>query len=83
MAAELTVDSLCNVLRAFLKHVADDPETVEPGFVLTVVGVPDGTTADVLAALGGVLKIEVRELPAAMRSELVSPTDDGPELWQP
>lgn len=87
-ASDLTVDSLCEVIRFYIRNLAAN---VGPGFELRIYGVPaDDAMKTVMESLGGTLKIIVQELPAEMKSELIPESGREPcgtggwvDLWRP
>lgn len=87
MASDLTVDNLCEAIRFHLHNLAtlpDEVATIGPGFDLKLHGVPaDDTMKAVMERLGGMLRIEVRELPAELSTELLPANPDAVILWHP
>ena len=91
MAADLTLDTLCDAVRHFLRHIAEHPEQpVDRERGLVLYGVPgDDTMTALMEAFGGEIKIAVREMPKEMGQSALTNfhplelREPGPELWQP
>ena len=88
MTTDLTVDTLCEALRYFLRDVVDYPENPLPceGHHLLLMGVPaDDAMKAALEATGGELRITIRALPAELKQALTVPEVTGQQanLWQP
>ena len=87
MAADLTLDTLCDAVRHFLRHIAEHPEQSvdrERGLVLN--GIPgDDEMVALMEAFGGEIKIAVREMPKELeRIESVQVGFvESLNLWQP
>ena len=84
MAAELTVDNLCVAIRHFLQRAAEEGIESIGSSTLTLMGVPaDDTMKAVMELVGGVLRIEVRELPAELSIQPLPANPEAVNLWLP
>lgn len=83
MAADLTLDTLCDAVRHFLRHIAEHPEQpVDRERGLVLYGVPgDDEMVALMEAFGGEIRIVVREMPKEIR--IVPIPAESVILWQP
>ena len=74
--SDLTIDSLCEAVRYFLRQIVEHQEQpVDQTKGLVLCGVPgDAEMRMLLELFGGEIKITVRELPEGLRK--VTPVDD-------
>lgn len=68
MAADLTVDNLCDALRFFFRQIVDTPtQPVDPEKGIVLYGTPaDDTMKAMMEAFGGCIRITIREMPEAI-----------------
>lgn len=88
MAADLTVDNVCEAIRHFLRHIAAHPEEpVDQEKGLILFGTPgNDEMRGLMEAFGGTLRITVREAPAGIADDALA--DDllvkqGANVWRP
>lgn len=87
MAADLTVDRLCEALRFFFQQILEHPDTPvdrEKGMVLF--GTPgDDEMRALMEVFGGTIKITVNEMPIAMQQVFASDIAEsqGAVIWEP
>lgn len=86
----MTVDSLCNAIRVFLLHVANNPhELVDKDNGLRLWDVPkDETMKTVMDAFGGTLRITITEIPQQLQPEggistTKAEVDNHVNIWHP
>ena len=86
MAADLTLDTLCDAVRHFLRHIAEHPEQpVDRERGLVLYGVPgDDTMTALMEAFGGEIKVVVREMPKEMKDNFAAlglAEEAGANVW--
>ena len=85
MAADLTIGTLCDAVRHFLRQIVEHPEQpVDQGRGLVLLGIPgDDEMIALMEAFCGEIKITVREMPKEISIDPLPANPESVILWQP